>query len=791
MFIKNIILSIRIMLRSKLFSFLNIVGLAFGLACTILLYLWITDELSYDSNHEKIDRIFVVQHWQHYGNEDFHCKVSPAPMAQAFKDKYPEVESTARFNTAYVGLVSYKDKKLNQSVYAGDPDLLNIFTCPFIFGSKADFFDGLKNIIISRKVSEQYFGNENPVGKILLLDDRYAYTIKGVFEDFPKNMSYRFDLLIPFENLKGFGQNLDNWGINFCTTFALLKPGVDYKMFEKKAITFLDEMNHNPEDHKNEVILNPLKRLHLYDIKGGGRIEMVRIFGIIAIFILLIACFNYMNLATARAENRAKEIAVRKVLSASRKKLILQFLGESFIFTFIAMNFSLIIVELLLPVFNNMAGKELDMNYGNIIIITSLILIWIFTSFFAGLYPAFVLSSFKITKTLKGSKGNSTRGGGFRKVLVVLQFSISVGLIICSIVVSKQLDFLKNKDLKFDKSNMIYIPIQGKMMERYDMIKQRLLESSNIVNMTRTSHYNPFTVGSNGGGWNWEGKDPGVNPLVASMAADEDFIKTFKIKLLQGRFFSPEFASDTISEQTNTYNIVINQKFANIIGNKDITEKILEQNGGDYKFPVIGVIDDFAFLPADHENMPIAIYFVEGNYRYIFIRIKGKDVKNTVKFIKSVFKEYNPGFVFDFGFLDEGYKNLYQDEERIGKIMMAFTIFAILISCLGLFGLSAFSAQKRKKEVGIRKALGAPVNHIVFMLVKDMAGWVLIANIIAWPIAYYFMNNWLKNYPYHYELNLWIFILAGGLAYGLSLLTVIYQALIASFKNPVDSLRYE
>ncbi len=790
MFVKNIILSIRIMLRSKLFSFLNIVGLAFGLACTILLYLWITDELNYDTHQEKLERIFVVQHWQHYGDEDFHCWVSPAPMAKAFKEKYPEVELTARFTHGYNGLVSYNDKKLTQDVRTGDSELLDIFTCSFVYGSKEDFASGLKNIIISRRISEQYFGNENPVGKTLLIDDQHAFIVKGVFEDFPKNMSYRFEILIPFENLKDFGQDLESWGTNFCTTFALLNPGVDYKEFETKAVTFLDEMKENPEDDKNEVFLNPLSRIHLYDIKGGGRIELVRIFGIIAIFILLIACFNYMNLATARAENRAKEIAVRKVLSASKRRLVKQFLGESFIFTFIALNFSLILVRLLLPTFNGMAGKELEMDYTNLMILSSLLSFWVFTSFFAGLYPAFVLSSFKVVTTLKGSRGNSPKGGGFRKVLVVIQFSLSIGLIICSLVVSNQLEFLRKKDLKFDKNNMIYIPIQGKMMDRYSLIKEKLLENPNIVNMVRTSHSNPYMIGSNGGGWNWDDKDPSVNPLVSQMVADEDFIKTFKIKLFDGRYFSPEFASDTSSEQTNIYNIVINKTFADIIGGEGITEKIIRR-GGNVKFPVIGVIDDFAHLPADRENMPLIIYFLEGRYRYVFIRISGVEIQNTVRYIESVFAEFNPGFVFDYGFLDEGYETLYKDEQRVGKIMRSFTIFAILISCLGLFGLSAFSAQKRTKEIGIRKALGAPVKNIIFMLSKDMTKWVLLSNIIAWPVAYYLMNKFLKNYPYHYELTIWVFLLAGGLAIGLALLTVIYQALVASIRNPVDSLKYE
>lgn len=789
MLVKNLLLSIRIMLRNKLFSFLNIVGLAFGLACTILLYLWINDELSYNTYHEKVDRIFLVQHWQHYGDEDYPVWVGPGPMGPAFTEKYPEVELTARYDRAYKGLISYNDKKLTKEVVAADPEILDIFTCPFVLGSKEDFSSGLDNIIISDEVAKEFFGDEDPIGKTLSIDRKYSFIVQGVFKKFPNNVNFSFDLLIPFEKLKDFGQDLDSWGSNWCFNFTLLKEGVNYKEFEEKAVTFLDEMKDNPEDRKNEVFLNPMSRFYLYDVKGGGKIELVRIFGIIAAFILIIACFNYTNLATARAENRAKEIAIRKVMSASRSRLIKQFLGESFVFTFLALNFSLIIVQLLLPIFNEMAHKELFVDYTSPGLLLSLFAIWIFTSIAAGIYPAFVLSSFKVISTLKGSRGNGSHAGVFRKILVVIQFSLSIGLIISTLVVNKQIEFLKNRDLKFDKNNMIYIQIQGKMNDRYNLIKQSLLNDPNIISLTRTSHHTPYSVGSNGGGWQWEGKDPNVSPLVSALVADEDFIKTFKIKLFEGRYFSPEFSSDTTSGSTQIYNVVINELFADIIGDNAV-EKILNR-GGTYKFPVIGVIDNFSYLPANQMNRPLAIYFYEGEYRYIFIRISGKETKKTVEHIKSVFAEYNPGFVLEYGFLNEGYENLYKGEERISKIMRSFTIFAIFISCLGLFGLAAFSAQKKTKEIGIRKALGASVKSIIFLLSKEMTKWVLISNIIAWPLAYFLMKNLLENYPYHYEMTIWIFVISGAVAFLLSILTVIYQALVASLRNPVDSLRYE
>jgi ABC-type antimicrobial peptide transport system permease subunit len=785
---KNTILTIRLMLRNKLFSALNIVGLSFGLACTILLYLWINNEVGYDSYHKKIDRSHLVQHWNHYGNDKNASPVTPSAMSPAFKEKYPEVELTARYFTSYNKHISYEDKSIVKHLRRADPDLLDIFTCKFIYGSKEGYRNGVKNIIISESISKQFFGDIDPVGKVLMLENEFAYTVQGVFEDFPDNVTFSFELMVPFEDNKDFGQYWDGWGTEWCYTFALLKEDVDYTEFDEKIVHFLEDSKNNPEGYKSEVFLRPLNRIYLYNVDGGGPIEMVRLFGMIAIFIILIACFNYTNLATARAEGRAKEIALRKVLSSSKGRLIRQFLGESFIFTFLALNFSLIIVRLMLPLFNSMSGKDLSLNYLDPSILISLLIIWIFTSFVAGLYPAFILSSFKITDTLKGSKAQGVKGGFLRKVLVIIQFSLSIGLIISSLVVNEQLSFLKNIELGLEKENLIYMTIKGEVTDKYDIIKNELLSNDNIESITRTSHDSPYRLGRSGSGLKWDGKGPDVDPSVFYMDTDEDFINTFKIKLLSGRFFSPEFVSDINVVESNIHNVVINKTLAEIIGTDAITEKTL--SWGNMQLPIIGVVDDFLFLSAHQEMQPLIIFYNEP-IRYIYIRISGNEISSTVSYIQSVFEEHNPAYEFDYGFLDESYETLYRNEEREGKIMRSFTLFAILISCLGLFGLAAFSAQKRTKEIGIRKALGAPVKSIVLMLAKEMTRWILISNIIAWPIAYYFMSNWLNNYPYHYELNIWIFILAGVAAFILSLLTVIFQAIIASTKNPVDSLRYE
>ncbi|MHC1702998.1 MAG: ABC transporter permease [Tenuifilaceae bacterium] len=788
MFKHNINLAFRLIFRNKVFSTINIAGLAFGLACSILLFLWVKDEFSYDKFNKNINEIYIFQHWQHYGDENFPCPVAPGAAAPALKKEYPQIVNAARMDRLPSVLVSKGDKFFVENINAVDPDLFQILTFNAIQGTLDSALSTPNSIILTKRIASKFFGDENPIGKDLVLDNRLSFKVSAVVEDMPNNSSHNFGIIMPFEALKNFGKDINNWGSNWARTIVMLQKGVNYEDFEKTLQGFLTK--HRGETaSKVEEFLYPLSRLHLYNIMGGGQIVIVKIFIIIAILILLIACINYTNLSSARAAARAKEIGMRKVSGADKWKLIKQFIGESLFFSFIALNFSLIIVRLLLPAFNNMSGKMIKLNYIDPQLIVTLILVWVLTGVVAGLYPAFILSSFSPIKAVKSDSKVGSKKSIFRIALVLVQFTVAIGLIITTIVVFKQLTFLKDKDLGFNKENILYVPVRGKIQEKYSLIKKEIQKNPKVIGITITSHNQPTAVWSNGGGWSWEGKDPSVNPLVSNLSVDDGFVKTFGLKLSDGRFFSDSIAADTSGSESAGYNVVINKYFAKMIGEKDITQKVLKAWG--MTFPIIGVIEDYNFKPANYPIEPMVFFYDFRRSTYLFIKVSGDKVTDTMNKLKEVFETYNPGLPFDYGFLDDDYDTLYRAENRLVSIFKAFAFLAIIISCLGLFGLASFTAQQRTKEIGIRKALGGSVFGIVTMLAKEFTKWVVIANIIAWPITYYLMNKWLQEYPYRIELSIWIFIISGMIAFIVALLTVFFQAYTTARRNPVVSLRYE
>jgi putative ABC transport system permease protein len=788
MFKHNINLAFRLIFRNKVFSAINIIGLAFGLACSILLFFWVRDEFAYDKFHKNINETYFFYHWQHYGDELFPCTVAPAPLAPALKKGYPQIAYASRLDRIPSVLVSRGDKQFSETVRPVDADLFKILTFTKVNGSLDDALVSPNTAIITESIASKYFGKENPIGKELIFENKLSIKVTAVIKDLPSNSSFELKILVPFEVGRNFGRDLDNWGNNWCRTIIMLQKGVNYKDFEKSVQGFLMKSRGADAD-KTEEFLFPLAKNHLYEIKGGGQIEFVRLFIIIAVLILLIACINYTNLSSARAATRAKEIGMRKVSGAYKWQLIKQFVGESLFFAFIALNFSLIIVRLLLPAFNNLSGKMIKLNYLDPEVLLTLLAVWLLTGIIAGLYPAFVLSSFNPIKVVKSDSKIGSKKSVFRILLVLIQFSVAIGLIILTLVAYKQIVYMKNMDLGFKKENMVYIPVRGKIQERYDFIKKELTQNPKILGVTMTSHSTPTGVYSNGGGWSWEGKDPSVNPLVSSLTVDEGFQKTFGLKLAEGRFFTNSISSDTSGSREAGYRIVINKTFAKMIGDKDITQKVLTR--GEEKFQIIGVFEDFHFSPATDEMGPIVFYCVKDNMNYIFIRVDGTNITKTIGDIKKVFEEYNSGFPFDYGFLDQDYDSLFREENRLVSIFKSFAFLAVVISCLGLFGLASFTSQQRRKEIGIRKALGGSVMGIIVMLSKEFTKWVVIANVIAWPSAYFLMKKWLQNYPNRVELSIWYFIIPGIIAFLIALITVIFQAYSSARRNPVESIRYE
>ena len=788
MFKHNINLAFRLIFRNRVFSTVNIVGLAFGLACSILLFLWVMDEFSYDKFNKNINETFIFGQWQYYGNKPFPNTSTPAPLAAALKKDFPQIAYASRLWRISSVLVSYRDKQFSETLQTVDADILKIFTFSLAEGSLNDALKTPNSIVISQSIASKYFGTESPIGKELVFENKYSFKVTAVVKDSPTNSSYTFKILVPFEVEKYYGQDVNEWGHNWCYTIITLNKGIDLKEFEKTIQGFLKQQL-GPDAMQVEEFIYPLSKRHLYNIDGGGQIRMVKLFIIIAILILLIACINYTNLSSARATTRAKEIGMRKLSGAEKWQLIKQFIGESLFFSFISLNFSLIIVRLLLPAFNNLSGKMISMNYLDLQIIVTLLTVWIITGVIAGLYPAFVLSSFNPIKAVKSDLKVRSNKSVFRIVLVLFQFSIAIGLIISTIVIFKQLVYLKNKDLGFKKENMIYVSVRGKILEKYEFIKRDLAKNPKILGVTITSHNQPTAVYSSGGNWSWEGKDPSLKPRVTNLSVDGGFVKTFGLKVVDGRFLSDSIVADTSGSSMKGYNIVINRYFAKMIGEKDVTLKTLNIEG--LVFPIVGVIEDYNFRPPTDPLGPIIFFWDKSRINYLFIRVTGDNISQTITDIKSVFETYNPTFPFDYGFLDDDYDALYRSENRLVSIFRSFAILAVVISCLGLFGLASFTSQQRNKEIGIRKALGGTVTGIILMLSKEFTKWVLVANVIAWPATYFLMKRWLNEYPYRIELTVWFFVLPGVLAFLIALLTIIFQAYNSARKNPIESLRYE
>jgi ABC-type antimicrobial peptide transport system permease subunit len=556
---------------------------------------------------------------------------------------------------------------------------------------------------------------------------------------------------------------------------------VDVAAFNEKIF---DRIRQSNPGTNSEPFIYPYGDVYLH---YWGRMANIRIFSIIAFVILIIACINFMNLSTARSAHRAREVGLRKVVGAQRRQVMRQFFGESLIFTFISLGVSLLIVRIFLSGFRNLTAKPLPINeFMDPAILIGIFAVTVVTGLLSGSYPALFLSSFQPVAVLKGGRVSGTKGGLFRKTLVVLQFALSVMLIIGTVVIYNQVRFMKNKSLGFDKEHLLYVPIEGKLLDNIPSIKNELLQHPGIQSVTASSH-SPTGVYNNGQDWDWEGRDPNVNPLVTYFGVDPDFTRTFEMEIVQGETFRKG------TGHAMTF-VIINERFAEIMGISDVIGARLSQE--DIQLQIIGVAKNFHFTPVNREIGPAIIYYDPTyrnfqTYRYLFIRLNPGDIPLSIAHIEKTVKSFNPGFPFEYRFLDDDYDMMYRGVEREMTVVRTFTVLAILISCLGLFGLAAFTAEQRTKEIGIRKVMGASVPGVVVLLSKEYAKWVLVANVIAWPVSYFLMNGWLQDYHYRIGLGIPIFLLAAAISVLIAQLTVSYQAIRAARSNPVNSLRYE
>ena len=644
---------------------------------------------------------------------------------------------------------------------------------------------------MTEEAAEKYFGADEPLGQIVRINNRDDFLVTGVIKNIPANSHLKYDILAPFIYLQELGNSMESWGSNWCYTYVLLQKNTPPHAVDKKII---DLIKKNHEKSATEIYLQPLTEIHLYssgkytaDIGGHGDIQYVRIFAVIALFVLLIACINFMNLATARSEKRAKEVGLRKVVGAQRHQLINQFFSEAIILSLLAFIAALMLTEMLLPIFNDLSGKTLSLSRLEAGLFFGFFAIALLCGIISGSYPAFYLSSFNPIATLKSNRsapaGRKPLSGGslFRKILVVFQFALSVIMIIGTLVVSRQMDYIRNKNLGLEKENIGYVWMAGEFRKKSEVAKQELLKNPNITGITRANQL-PTYVGNSSSDWEWEGKDPSGEVLLHTLNVDEDYATTFKMEMAEGRFFSREFPTDSLA-------VVVNERAVEVMGMPAPISKRL--SSGSKNFTIIGVVKDFHFKPVRTKIEPLVMLRLPDQYYAMMVRTRPENIAATIAFVEKTYKTFNAETPFHFNFLDQDYDNLYRAEQRAGKLSGYAALIAILIASLGLYGLASYMAEQRTKEIGIRKVLGASVPALFLLLSKNFLMLAGIANLIAWPVAYFFMSGWLQNYAYRTSLNVAIFLVAAMLAMVIVLATVSYQAIKAALANPVEALRYE
>jgi ABC-type antimicrobial peptide transport system permease subunit len=769
--------------RHKSSFLINLIGLSIGMACSILIFLWVFDELAHDRFHEDIDQIYQVMEHQSYSGNKLTTWSTPGILAPALKDEVPEFQYVANYTWNMDFLFTKGEKSLKESGLYARPDFFHILSIPLIQGNRDELLLKPNSVVISQEMAKKYFSEDNPMGESITLNSEELLTVTGVFKKLPENSSIQFDYVLPFEDWLKTNEWATDWGNNGPRTIAKLHAGVDVDALNTKINDFIKERN---EESNVDLFVYPFADEYLYGQfeqgeVAGGRIDYVRLFSVVAIFILLIACINFMNLSTAKATKRAKEVGIRKSIGASKGSLIGQFIGESMIITFFSLFLSILLVEMFLPLFNGLTDKAIDVNYFEPTLLMTFIGTALFTGLVAGSYPAFYLSSFEAVKTLKGSLKSSGGEVFARKGLVVIQFTLSVVLIICTLVVYKQIQFTQTKNLGYDKDNLLYFTVEGGLESNWESFRQEVSNVQGVNNISR-SGANFMGRNSNTSGLNWPGKDPETLVLFENVSADYGLIETLGFELADGRTHAREFGADTSR-------IIINQRAADVMGMENPVGKFITL--WEQETEIIGLVKDFNFQSLRQEVEPLFFRLAPEYTWRAYVRVSNSDIQNTIGSIENVYMKFNPMYPFEYEFMDEQYAALYRSEQRIGDLAKYFSIFAILISCLGLFGLSAFTAEQRAKEIGVRKVLGASVQNLVLLLTKDFTKPVLFAIMIAIPVSWWMMDSWLSDFAYQSGLEWWIFAASGILAVVVAWLTVSWQSIKAAWANPVDSLKSE
>jgi putative ABC transport system permease protein len=795
------IVAVRNLLRQKGYSLINILGLALGISAAMFIFIWVSDEVSMNRFHENVDRIYRVEQNQDYNGDIYHVNVTPFPSGEGWKKEIPEIEATVR--TAYTGalLTKYGEKIFYESgIIPVDSTVFQVFTFPLLKGDPNTALKEPYSMVLTTEMALKYFGDEDPMGKIIVVDNKYNFKITGVLKKLPVNNSMRFGFLVPFDFTKITGSYVDHWGSNNITTFAMLYkeavPGpVDAKLTEsvKNHINFGGSQT-DRDNYRTKFMLAPLKKMYLHEYFGfghpPGRIQRVIIFSIIGIFILLIAAINYMNLSTARSARRSREIGLRKAFGSQRKQLITQFFGESIVTSIAAVIISLLIIGLLMDPFRLISGKHISANIlltGNFIL--GIIGMTLFTAIVAGIYPSLYLSGFRPMAILTGDPGDSKGKGILRKILVVFQFGISIFLITSTLLIFRQINYMQNRDVGYNKKDILYVRLFGDLNTRYNALKEAMKGSPDIQVISAGGHL-PSMIGSNSGSITWDGKNPDLNPLVSITRVDYNYSDLIQVPVIAGRGFSEEFPADMFNPDQSTGGMLINESLAKIINKDNIIGMNITFSGA--TGPVVGIIRDFNFLSMRTEIPPLVLFlFPQNSMRYMMIRLRPGDRAPMIEKLRTTWSSVLPGYPFEYSFIEDDYDQLYQNESRSANLMAYFTVIAIIIACLGLIGLSSFMAEKRTREIAVRKTFGSSNGNIVWTMIAQFTKLVMFGIAIAVPVSWYYLHQWLRDYAYRTDLTWWLFVIPAVMALALSTLMVTYQAFKASKTNPAVSLRHQ
>ena len=807
MFNNYLKIAFRHLVQNKIYSLISISGLAIGIASCIMIAIYVQDELSYDKFNKNAEQIYRVNFFGDIGANAFKLANSPSPLAKELLDNYPEVVNSGRLFTDGDVFIKHGDGHIKEEnfLYA-DNTILEIFTINFTAGSPVNALTAPNTVILNETAAEKYFNEENPVGREIILDNNSKFKITGVVQDLPSNSHYKFDFLASSSSIEK--SKAEAWLSNNAYTYIMLQEDFDPELLNNKFPALVKDkmseivqtaMGMSFDDFINSgrslsFNLQPLLDIYLYsDLDNGlqppGDIKIVYIFSAVAFIILLLAVINFVNLTTARAAKRANEIGIRKTAGSSRMQLVKQFLAESLIVTAFSVAIALLLIEIFIPVFNNLASKELQISFfSGWVFIPSLLALIFFTGILSGAYPAFLLSSFKPISVLKGNFQPQRQKGILRRGLVVFQYVISTTLIIGTIVIYYQMEYVQNKNLGYEKEHVVVIDNAAALGKQQQAFKNEMLKNSNIVKLSYSATLQTKRLSATI--FQTEEAGSNENHVLLYLAADSDFLETYKLELTDGRYFSDKFASDSAA-------VLLNEAAVEALGLSDVLNKRLiyaSDNPDERQYAnIIGVLKNF-HTTSLHEKIRPMVAILEPNPEgldYLSIRIQAGSIKQAIKTIETEWKRFLPDQPLEYSFFDESFDQEYRAELQTGKVFTAFAVLAVFIASLGLFGLASFTTERRIKEIGIRKALGASIASIIFLLTKEFSRWVIIANIIAWPLAWYAMSKWLENFAYKIDMGLWIFILSGLITLSAAILTVCFQAVKAAAANPINALRYE